>query len=177
MKFENSWVCLNCKPVFLQKLKEGVATSSNLLYGGFWIRFGAKFIDGIIIMFGYLILIMPIYIGLTYMMRKSMEGGGAAHVGITIALAMLPSLLNMAMVVGFNTFFIGRYGATPGKMACRLKVVNADGTPVTKLKALGRSCAEMLEGFTLDIGYLIAAWDDEKRTLHDRICNTRVIQS
>ena len=28
----------------------------------------------------------------------------------------------------------------------------------------------------LGIGYLIAAFDDQKRTLHDHICDTRVIR-
>jgi uncharacterized RDD family membrane protein YckC len=29
----------------------------------------------------------------------------------------------------------------------------------------------------LYIGYIMAGFDDEKRTLHDRICDTRVIKT
>ena len=36
--------------------------------------------------------------------------------------------------------------------------------------------AEMLSGMILGIGYLMAAFDDEKRALHDRICDTRVVR-
>jgi uncharacterized RDD family membrane protein YckC len=41
---------------------------------------------------------------------------------------------------------------------------------------LGRHFAEMLSGILLGIGYLMIAFDDEKRALHDRICDTRVIK-
>jgi uncharacterized RDD family membrane protein YckC len=34
----------------------------------------------------------------------------------------------------------------------------------------------MLSAILLGIGYLMIAFDDEKRALHDRICDTRVIK-
>ena len=71
---------------------------------------------------------------------------------------------------------MGRFGATPGKMACGLKVVMADGGKVTYLRALGRAFSEILSGIILYIGYIMAGFDDEKRALHDRICDTRVIK-
>ncbi|HET6371045.1 MAG TPA: RDD family protein, partial [Nitrospiria bacterium] len=42
--------------------------------------------------------------------------------------------------------------------------------------ACGRYFAEILSGIILCIGYIMAAFDDEKRALHDRICGTRVIK-
>jgi hypothetical protein len=41
--------------------------------------------------------------------------------------------------------------------------------------SVGRYFAKMLSSLTLLIGYIIAAFDEEKRSLHDRICNTRVV--
>ena len=39
------------------------------------------------------------------------------------------------------------------------------------------SFAEMLSSLTLGIGYIMVAFDDEKRGLHDRdICDTRVVR-
>ena len=70
---------------------------------------------------------------------------------------------------------IGKYGATVGKMAMKIRVVTAEGQKVSYLRALGRYFAKLLSGMILMIGYLMAAFDDEKRALHDRICNTRVI--
>jgi uncharacterized RDD family membrane protein YckC len=62
-------------------------------------------------------------------------------------------------------------------MACKLKVVTADNDRVSYPRAFGRYFAEILSGLILLIGYIMAAFDDQKRTLHDRICDTRVIRS
>src|SRR5262245_30682411 len=48
IRYGDRWVCATCKPVFVQGLKEGVVTTSQLNYAGFWIRFGARFLDGVI---------------------------------------------------------------------------------------------------------------------------------
>lgn len=167
MRFENSWVCVNCKPVFLQKLKEGVRTDNSLVYGGFWIRFGAKFIDGILMQIVNYAVVLP----LTGLM------GGGQSAAVLGAAWFLQMFLSFAIQITYQVYFLGKYGATPGKMACRLKVVNPDGTPITYWKGFGRFWGEMLSGFTLTIGYIIAAWDEEKRSLHDRVCNTRVIRT
>jgi uncharacterized RDD family membrane protein YckC len=72
---------------------------------------------------------------------------------------------------------VGKYGATVGKMAAKIKIVNADGTPVSYGKAAGRYFAEILSSMICGIGYLMVAFDnEEKRALHDRICNTRVVR-
>src|ERR1043166_4524243 len=43
-------VCAECKPVFMQKLAEGAQLSTGALnYAGFWTRFGAVFLDGLIL--------------------------------------------------------------------------------------------------------------------------------
>jgi len=48
--------------------------------------------------------------------------------------------------------------------------------PITYGRATGRCFAEILSGMICYIGYLMAAFDEEKRALHDRICNTRVVK-
>jgi uncharacterized RDD family membrane protein YckC len=60
-------------------------------------------------------------------------------------------------------------------MACGLRVVRPDGESLTFMRAFGRHFAEMLSGLILMIGYLMAAFDSEKRALHDRISDTRVV--
>ena len=49
MNHGEAWVCAECKPVFIQRLQEGGDLPGVMQYGGFWIRFGAKFIDGLIL--------------------------------------------------------------------------------------------------------------------------------
>ena len=47
--YENHYVCSGCKPLFVQRLREGVNLSATTHFGGFWIRVGAKMIDYIIL--------------------------------------------------------------------------------------------------------------------------------
>jgi len=56
-----------------------------------------------------------------------------------------------------------------------LKVVMEDGGPVSYGRATGRFFAEILSGMVCYIGYIIAGFDSQKRSLHDHICSTRVI--
>jgi uncharacterized RDD family membrane protein YckC len=133
-------------------------------YAGFGIRFGAKFLDGIIVG-------VPA-MALQYVIAQQM--------GLPMFTAPLWARTGVGMVLGgsYYTFFVGKFGATPGKMAAKLLIVNPDGSKVSYAKALGRFfSSEYVSGIlTLCIGYLIMIWDPEKRTLHDRICSTRVIR-
>jgi uncharacterized RDD family membrane protein YckC len=93
---------------------------------------------------------------------------------------MVATLLMMAVQYaiqfGYGIFFLGRFAATPGKMAIGAKVVREDGSRIGYGLATGRVFAEMISGLILLIGYIMAAFDEEKRTLHDRICSTRVVR-
>jgi uncharacterized RDD family membrane protein YckC len=102
-------------------------------------------------------------------------GGGLSDNG-ALALQFFVQVLSIAFGVFYASFFIGKFAATPGKMICGLKVVMGDGTRVSYGRAIGRYFAEWLSGLTMGIGYIMAAFDDEKRALHDRICDTRVVK-
>ena len=92
-----------------------------------------------------------------------------------LLVAAIEIALRTLLRATYEVCFLGRFGATPGKMVCRLRVVGPDHTRLTYTRALARHFAGMLSLLTLLIGYLIAAFDSEKRALHDHICNTRVV--
>ena len=94
-------------------------------------------------------------------------------------LVILPLMMIFQYVIpaAYDTWFIGKFAATPGKMACKLKVVMAEGGRVSFARAIGRHFAKYISGLILGIGYIMAGFDEQKRTLHDRICDTRVIKS
>ena len=52
-----------------------------------------------------------------------------------------------------------------------------NGGPIGLGRAFGRYFAKILSGLILMIGYIMAAFDSEKRALHDMICDTRVIRA
>jgi uncharacterized RDD family membrane protein YckC len=88
---------------------------------------------------------------------------------LTLFTAVLSSL-------AYDVFSLLRFGATPGKLIFGLRVVQADDRPLGFWRIVARSLAKGIVGFTLGIGYLIAAFDEQKRGLHDFICKTRVVK-
>lgn len=165
-RYADTWVCPGCKAIFIQKLKEGVSPAGEMAYAGFWVRLGAKFIDGIIL--GAVSMVVSFAAG--FMMLSSSDPSQA------FAPAIILNVLQIVIAATYTTWFLGRYGATLGKMACRIKVVTADGEKVSYGRALGRHFAEFISSIIFCIGYIMAAFDNQKRTLHDRICNTRVVR-
>ena len=163
--FQNANVCAACKPVLIQKIKEGITVSSEVKYAGFWIRFGAKFIDWVIL--GTANMLVNMIFGFFYVSDSNTAVLGPAF--------WLNMIVSYSFAILYTTWLLGKYSATLGKMACGLKVVISDGSQISYSRAFGRYFGELLSGFILCIGYLMAGFDDEKRTLHDRVCNTRVV--
>jgi uncharacterized RDD family membrane protein YckC len=106
---------------------------------------------------------------------NSISAGGQMPSTGFFMLVGLQQMVGILIPAVYNTFFVGRFGATPGKMACRLRVVIPDGAHISYMRALGRNFAEWVSAIVLAIGYIMAAFDSEKRALHDRICDTRVV--
>jgi len=148
----------------------GVA-SMGTGYGGFWIRFAAKILDGLIqdIILAPFFLFVGLRIGLVAHPGPPTPAEIQALVKIMIGVCVI--------VIGYNTFFLGKFGATPGKMVCGLKVLTPEGTPISYARALGRTAAQFLSGMFCYLGYIMAAFDSQKRSLHDHIADTRVIKT
>ena len=164
-------VCASCKPIFFQRVQEGADLPHGFEYAGFWARFLSYVIDIIIVSVLAQVLLTAIFIPLSPMTQDTENLGVVGAIALVLGLSFY-----VAVPFVYETFFLGRFGATPGKMALGQKVIRPDGSPITYLRGLGRFCAEILSGLILSIGYIMAAFDDEKRTLHDRIADTRVIK-
>jgi uncharacterized RDD family membrane protein YckC len=179
--FAGHMVCPECKNTYVQKLREGVAPVGRTFhFGGFWIRFVASMLDGIIL--AVVAGIFSMFLFGSFMPRSVMRGNTTPEEALALAgpmLGMLGASILVNMIVGcsYETFFIARLGATPGKVALGLKVVRPDGGPITAGRAAGRYFAKIVSSMILMIGYIMAGLDSQKRALHDMICDTRVIKS
>lgn len=172
IRFGSLWVSQEYKEVYLAKIRAGSAVPGTFEYAGFLIRLGAYIIDTIII---YILLAIALVIGRVI---------GLPDVNQTIPEDMNVTffiiqggimLITMAITGIYFVLFTGRYGATPGKMVCGLKIVRANGNPMGYTLALLRYLATILSGLILYIGYLMILFDKQKRALHDFLCDTRVI--
>ncbi|HEY3741990.1 MAG TPA: RDD family protein [Bryobacteraceae bacterium] len=164
-------VCFECQPVFIERLREGGLEKLPGLppYSGFWIRFAAKIAD-----YSLLNIVQSVFIAtfFAWMLRPKARFTSDALVGYGVS-----SLAGMVMSCAYQVFFLTTRGATPGKMLCYLRVIRPDGSPVKMGTAFGRYLGEIVDAFTLGIGYIMVAFDSEKRALHDRLAGTRVIDS
>jgi uncharacterized RDD family membrane protein YckC len=165
-RFGDRLICSNCKIAYAQKLREGVASATALAYAGFWVRFVAVLLDGIILFVASVI----VQLFLAPMLRSTRTDVMLMALGIEY-------LIGMVIGATYEGLFVSRLGATPGKMALDLKVVRPDGGPVSLGRAVGRYFAKIVSGIILGIGYIMAGFDSQKRALHDMICDTRVIKA
>lgn len=137
-------------------------------YAGFWIRWVAYLIDAVVIGAIRSIILLPL--GFSLMDRGAFRSPWFfTHVGEA-------QFSSFAISLCYFVFFWTQYGATPGKMVLRLKVISVQGGPLSLGQAVGRYFGQILSGILLCIGFMMAGWDDQKRALHDRLVETRVIR-
>jgi uncharacterized RDD family membrane protein YckC len=169
-------ICAQCKPLYMQRVREGGQPIGVQRYAGFWIRFVARIIDGIILGVVYLCINIPLQMALG--LSAANIASGAVALPAMLATVGLSLAINLVIQAVYEIYFLSSRGATIGKLALGLKVIRADGGSLTLGQSTGRFFAYLLDAyFTLTIGFIIAGFDTEKRALHDRICDTRVIHT
>jgi uncharacterized RDD family membrane protein YckC len=177
IQYEGKWISAEHRDEYFQRMREGVTQPGHFVYGGFWVRFLAKFLDGLILWVcsaAFNAVLALFFFKSANFLRPDMHGVSLpslfAYQGLSMAISIIIGL-------SYAIFFIRRFDATPGKMALGLKLVRADGSSLSVGRIVGRHFAEWISGMILLIGYIMAGFDDEKRALHDRICDTRVIKA
>lgn len=172
VQIAGSWVCGDCKPAFLSRvMASGAASPSAWHYGGFWMRVVARMIDTIVL------YVAEIPIQLLFIGRVLFPGSRPPADSATALISATLTLTLIRWVVqgAYEVLMLRYLGATVGKMAVGLKVVRTDGSGLGWGVAVGRFFMYIVSGIILGIGYIMAGFDDEKRALHDRVCDTRVI--
>jgi len=138
--------------------------TQNMEYAGFWVRVGASLIDTLLL----LIISYPI-LGLIY--GEGYWSGTQVIAGFwdLILTYILPA---MAIVL----FWIYK-SATPGKMALKLTIVDADtgGKPTTG-RLIGRYLAYYLSALPLCLGFIWVGIDKRKQGWHDKLARTVVVR-
>ena len=117
-------------------------------YAGFWRRFAAAFIDG---------LIIGVIPGMV------IRNNGGSVLGFLIGLA-------------YSVWMLGMYGATIGKMVMKIKVTKENGSKLSYSDAGVRELSKILSALIFALGYLWMIWDAKKQTWHDHIAKTVVVK-
>ncbi|SEA98130.1 Uncharacterized membrane protein YckC, RDD family [Thiothrix caldifontis] len=85
-------------------------------------------------------------------------------------------LVYVAMTYGFFGWFWTHGGQTLGMRAWKLRVVTPDGQAINWQQARSRCLWALLSWATLGAGFLIALFDPEHLTWHDRFSHTRLVR-
>jgi uncharacterized RDD family membrane protein YckC len=141
-----------------------------LVYGGFWLRFVAMIVDGMVL-------------GIVL--------GPLAFIGVVLLPTFLPrsDMMLLAVLAGFLTYVVmaviawvyfaksesGAKMSTIGKRAFGLQVTDLNGQRVSFGRATGRFFGKILSGFFF-IGYIMAAFTARKQGLHDLLAGCLVIR-
>jgi len=153
-------------------------------YGGFWIRFVARLIDGVILwvasqLLGGMLVAALVPDAMRAMTLIRSNPNDVQPEDFIVVLQVLGLIFATSVIVGllYEIVFLRKTGATPGKMALGLRVERADGSRLSVGRIVGRHFASMLSSLVLCVGYIVAAFDAEKRALHDHLCDTRVVKT
>lgn len=140
-------------------------------YGGFWIRFVAVIIDGLLIE----VVALPVSFLIGGMigaagMAVSMPHSGVRLVNLIIGMA-LGGAASWLYEAGMES---STRQATLGKMVVGVKVTDLEGNRISFARATGRHFARILSGAILFIGYIMAGFTERKQALHDMVAGTLV---
>ena len=125
---------------------------SAVVYAGFWIRFLAWLIDLVILFIPSIVLALAV------------EG-------------LAGFLLQVAIGLVYRVGFWAAQGATLGQKAVGVEITTVDGEPIGSGRAILRYIGYFVSWITLGIGFLIIAFNREKRGLHDYIAGTVVVKT
>ena len=150
-----------------------VAVAAGVPYGGFWIRFLAYLLDGVILN----ILFVPIFlIFLLPTFVKAISQINAEEPPTELfgaILLMIPVLYAIQWLYEALTTSSSWQG-TVGKKVLRLKVTDEAGKRISFARATGRFFGKIVSGMIMDVGFIMIAFTDRKQGLHDMIAGTLV---
>lgn len=141
-------------------------------YAGFWIRFVAALIDGIIV--GIPITVIALILGVFTIFTSSDVNTATYEDTIAILYIFLYIGSLMISILYYAGMHASKWQGTLGKMIVGIKVTDINGQRISFGRSLGRFLATILSG-VLYIGYIIAAFTEKKQSLHDLIAGTVVV--
>ncbi len=144
-----------------------------MYYAGFFKRFAAYLIDGLIlaIPFGLIMALFgPDASDIEQMDPEDMRGLWSSMASIYVVLGAL-------YFAYFAYFESSDKQATPGKSVMKLKVTNLNGDRISFMNALGRNAGKIVSAMIFYIGFIMAAFTQKKQALHDIMASTLILDN
>jgi uncharacterized RDD family membrane protein YckC len=112
--------------------------SDKLVYAGFWRRFGAYWID--------FLILLPL-LGLSFWLGEKFRLFNLYY--------FFPGVL---ISLFFHVWLVKRYGGTPGKLVLKIKIARLDGSPVGYREAIMRHSILFILSTLVSLAMVIASY-------------------
>jgi uncharacterized RDD family membrane protein YckC len=184
---EGARFCQGCgqeaiSPALPLPVQTSIPVYAPLPYAGFWVRFVASLIDGLILGIPFLLVFLILFFlfGGFRLLARSVPGGppNAAFIGLIFSWFFIAFAFGLvAQWLYFAGMESSARQATFGKAAMSLRVTGLEGQPLTFGHASGRFFSKLISGMIpFAIGYIMAAFTEKKQALHDMIAGTLVLR-
>lgn len=142
--------------------------TEQVKYAGFWVRWAANFIDG-------LVLIVPSII-ISFLVTISLINTQTPGTVLFVFGYALNYILSLGVSWGYFVYMTNKYHATLGKRVFGLEVISdkPEGLSLGQV-ILRETIGKLISGIILLIGYIMVAFTARKQALHDKMASTLVI--
>ncbi len=155
----------------------------NIHYAGFGIRFVASFLDTLFLALPVGIVIYFLSDGSWFDFAQYQQNLQMAMSGNIHALDAQPKtsftwelIFEISVLVVTMLFWKQWRGATPGKKFVHIKIVDANTfEDIDNKQAITRSLGYIPSALLLGMGFVMIAFREDKRSLHDLLAGTAVI--
>lgn len=158
------------------------AVAPRVDYAGFWLRFLAYLIDGVVMALGVVLVLIPLIFltGLGALLSNFHPGEELSDAGFLffIGLFFLAATVSLAVTWLYHALMeSSEWQATVGKKALGLVVTDMAGRRISFGRATGRHFGKIITNMVPAlIGYIMAAFTERKQALHDMIAGCLVLR-
>jgi uncharacterized RDD family membrane protein YckC len=175
-------------PVFVYQPPTGLVDETSaiddtpLCFAGAWRRFFATWFDNLILGFSGVIFFIFTPFGKSVLMQM----GSRNNPSIFQPAVILTSLLGFVIIFAYGTFFMGKFGGTPGQKILGMKTLSCSMGNLSELgyaKAFFRTAVyqvlnilPIIDFFVTTVSIFTVIFSKKHQAIHDMICNTVVVK-
>jgi len=151
------------------------AARAPVTYAGFWLRFVAIIIDGIVlgVVLGIPFAVVMTAMGVSFIGVSRPEEMAGPFIGV---FALFEIIIFAGQWLYYALMESSSWQATLGKKALGLYVTDMNGQRITFGRATGRYFGKLISGMILLIGYMMAGFTEKKQALHDIMAGCLVLR-
>jgi uncharacterized RDD family membrane protein YckC len=159
-----------------------VAPAPRVEYAGFWLRFVAYLIDGVVISLGLVLILIPLIFltGLGALLSQIHPQDELNDAGVLLIIGVIFLFFTVGLAVTWLYHALmesSEWQATVGKKALGLVVTDMAGRRVSFGRATGRHFAKIVTNMVpAFIGYIMAGFTEKKQALHDMMAGCLILR-